>query len=95
MSIDVHGPAGHMATRPPVRLHGLHGLIMEGIASQASSSCERSCMIDADHMPTSHVSFSRRFGLVFDGGVNLHGVVTPSRGVHCGTARVWCASRTM
>ena len=68
---------------------------MEGIAWQVSSCGKLTCMIDADHVATSHVSRSCRFGLVFDGGVNLHGVVRRSRGVHCGTARVWFASRTM
>ena len=40
-------------------------------------------MIDADHMATSHVNGSCRFGLVFDGGVNLHGVVPFPPSVHC------------
>jgi hypothetical protein len=85
-------PHGHTAYGAH---EGLHGLIMEGIAWQSSSCGKLACMIDADHMVTSHVSGSCRFGLVFDGGVNLHGVVRRSRDVHCGTARVWCASRTM
>ena len=39
---------------------------MCGIVSQASSSNKLSCAIDADHTATSHVSGSRRFGLVID-----------------------------
>ena len=62
---------------------------MACIFSQASSRDKLSCMIDADHMPTSHVNGSCRFDLVFDGVVNLHGVVPLPHSVHCGTARVW------
>ena len=68
---------------------------MCGIVSQASSSNKLSCMIDADHTATSHVSGSRRFGLVIDEVITFTMSVTGSRGVHGGTARVWCASRVM
>ena len=46
---------------------------MEGIAWQVSSCGKLTCMIDADHMATSHMSGSCRFGLVFDRCINLHG----------------------
>ena len=68
---------------------------MCGIASQASSCSKLSCMIDADHTATSHVSGSRRFILVIDEVITFTMSVTGSRGVHRGTARVWCASRVM
>ena len=63
---------------------------MCGIVSQASSSSSNnlSCMIDADHTATSHVSGSRRFGLVIDEVITPHQSVTGSHGVHRGTARV-------
>ena len=68
---------------------------MCGIVSQASSSNKLSCMIDADHTATSHVSGSRRFILVIDEVITFTMSVTGSRGVHRGTARVWCASRVV
>ena len=52
-------------------------------------------MIDADHTATSHVSGSRRFSLVIDEVITFTMSVTGSRGVHRGTARVWCASRVV
>ena len=68
---------------------------MCGIVSQGSSCSNLSCMIDADHTATSHVSDSRRFGLVIDEVITFTMSVTGSRGVHRGTARVWCASRVV
>ena len=61
---------------------------MCGIASQASSCSKLSCMIDADHTATSHVSGSRRFGLVIDEVITFTMLATGSRSVHCATARV-------
>ena len=52
---------------------------MCGIVSQASSSNNLSCMIDADHTATSHVSGSRRFGLVIDEVITFTMSVTGSR----------------
>ena len=59
---------------------------MCGIASQASSRSKLSCMIDADHTATSHVSVSRRFGLVIGEVITFTMSVTGPRGVppwHC------------
>ena len=70
---------------------------MCGIVSQASSSNKLSCMTDADHPAPSQslVSASRRFSLVIDKVITFTMSVTGSRGVHRGTARVWCASRVV
>ena len=72
---------------------------MCGIVSQASSSNKLSCTIDADHTATSHVSGSRRFGLVIDEVITFTMSVTGSRGVHggtvqeCGVRRESCVER--
>ena len=71
------------------------GLVSVRISSRASARDTWTCMIDADHTATSLVSGSRRFSLVIDKVITFTMSVTGSRGVHRGTARVWCASRVV
>ena len=55
--------------------------LLQSFASWASLHKSESCIIDADHMATSHVMGKHRVALVFD-EVNLDGCGDGSRGVH-------------